>query len=593
MLKTTELLCKTIFVNDFLRFAHFFEQSGEAFADYCVRKIGFVPEDIINVDLQGACEKSVLSARKAYAKVNEQMPLIISSVSSVNSHFVDVDESVVPTFEPNELFSGKINFPDTELKDCKPLVEKAIGIIVSKIVKKSTFQELFNSIENYGTYFSFDSGTTSLFEFLKIKAAHASCQYIQMCNDDDESILVCSFDFLGIKEFKFRDILNNDLRLIRASSLYIDIFRERVLDKFLAQIGLTRANVIFCGGRHIHMFLPNTTIVKEKIKAYIKTVNDWCVEYHKTDLYVSYGYAETSREQLKSVVKAPTYYLNLFVKIASIKAEVESHKYTAENIIKINEMNASHLYEERLIKFISDLKKLCSNLDEEELNVTITSDKSGIPIFPDEYISVRQGAESNVIQVYVDKSRKTHYSEKEIGIWMFQNNLHKTFDTLSANRNVSILRIDIDDFRKRMLSYGGNYESIPKSSVFKMMLSKEFAIFLRYYVYLLVSNFDNVIVVHEGADDVFFVGDTKDIYEFAFSLSTVYRQYTNYKMTISAGLTSYPLNNSFLNVANEAQELMNKSKMVDGKNAITILDSLYTDKWERMYSKKYRELLGI
>ena len=53
-------------------------------------------------------------------------------------------------------------------------------------------------------------------------------------------------------------------------------------------------------------------------------------------------------------------------------------------------------------------------------------------------------------------------------------------------------------------------------------------------------------------------------------------------MTISGGYTIFDKKNRFIDTANEAQELMNKSKTVNGKNAITILNSSTTYKWDEV-----------
>ncbi len=591
----TEQFCTVILASDFLHFSHSFEKSEKSYFDYCIDEVGYVPEEWFSSLRCGKYASEADLLQKVFETCNIEMPLLTSSVCAVKSHFCDENDLDVPRFIPDELYTGNFNFPLYNAVDCTELVSKAILAAKRKFSKHSTFHDLLNCLENYCTYFSIDGGNTSFFEFLKIKAAHASNRYLLLKTGSQyDSIIVCSFDFLGIKEFKFRNVLKNDLKLMRTASLYIDIFRERFLDRFLGEVNLTRANVIFCGGRHIHLFLPNIDDMQTTIQRYVGVVNDWCVEHYKTELYVSYGYVSTSVLMLKSQNKKGTYYLELFERIASIKAEVESRKYSARNIKKINEINTSNRYavlNETHVKKLEQFQRLMSVSS--SLKVFISTCDDGLPIFPGEFISLESSNTDNVHQIYVSKSDTEELSDKEIGIWLMHKGLGKSFETISLTGKLAVFRIDIDDFRKKMLSYGKSSETHLSSSIYKMMLSKEFALFLRYYMYLLSYKYENIAVVHEGADDVFFVGNAKTLFDFSFELADAYKKYTNDKMTISGGLTLYSVGNSFLATANEAQELMNKSKMVDGKNAITMVNSLYTYKWDAVDRDQFKELLGI
>ena len=118
------------------------------------------------------------------------------------------------------------------------------------------------------------------------------------------------------------------------------------------------------------------------------------------------------------------------------------------------------------------------------------------------------------------------------------------------------------------------------------MLSKEFAIFLRCYIYLLAQKYTHIVVLHEGADDVFVVGSVEDILAFSEEFAHTYRIYTNNCMTISAGISIYSIGNKFISAANEAQELMNVSKAVPGKNAIAAFFSDSVTKWGNFSSSE-------
>lgn len=588
-----EKLSFAVMVNDFLHFSYAYEKSEESFQSYCATEFGVDIEKISLAHDRNTSESICYHA--AFELINRDMPFRFCAAQPVVSHFTNDEDHNIPFFTPCELFNGKVNFPDNSWSDCDELVSKAVAVIKRHLLNNCCFETLFIALENYCTYFSVDEGKTSFFEFLKLKAGHASIHLHQLMNKTEEqSLLICSFDFLGIKEFKFAEKLNNDLNLMQMSSLYIDIFRENVLDEFLELVGLTRANVVFSGGRHIHMYLPFFNGIKKVIDIFVKTLNNWCVEHHKTALYVSYGYAKTSVNSLKASCKPQNYYLRLFERIASVKAEVESAKYTPANILTINARNRKYAEMRTQTDFVAQLEKLYRFFcDNDRPAIDITTSGNGIPVFPGKYISLEKVPYSAISRRYLNKVSVCCYDEKDIGIWLMQKTTSTSFDIIAEGTEIGVLRLDIDDFRKQMLSYGQKAEKNIPDSFFKMMLSKEFALFLRYYIYILVDEYKNITIVHEGADDVFIVGKVNVLFDFAFYLSSQYQRYTNNKMTVSGGYTIFKRTTRFLDTANEAQELMNKSKTVEGKNAITVLNSLNTYKWEEADRNEIRTLLDI
>lgn len=582
MKSLTEKLCFTVMVNDFLHFSYAYEKSERNFKSYCATEFGIdIDYLFLTPDVEERFLKSFVTA---FEIVNREIPFCFGSVKPVMTHFLNSEQGVVPSFRPGELFNGKVNYPDSALSNCDEIVSKSMTAVKELLLNSCSFESLFITLENYCTYFSVDDGVTSFFEFLKLKAGHASIILHQlMKNTNERALLICSFDFLGIKDFKFAECLKNDLCLMQTASLYIDIFRENVLDEFFDYIGLTRANIVFTGGRHIHMYLPFFDGVEHMIDSFIKSLNDWCVDNHKVELYVSYGYVKTTVNDLRSFHKPDNYYLRLFEMIASIKAEVESAKYTPDNIHSINAKNRMYASEGVQMAFANQLAALhryycdcgCAGID-------IISSDEGIPIFPGQYISLKKVPYSSVIRRYCDKTSVCIFDRKDVGIWMMLKKEQLSFETIANGGKIGVLRIDIDDFRKKMLSYGQNAEKSLPNAEFKMMLSKEFAIFLRYYIYILADEYENITIIHEGADDVFIVGEANALLEFSFCLSSQYRRYTNNAMTISGGYTIFDKKNRFIDTANEAQELMNKSKTVNGKNAITILNSSTTYKWDEV-----------
>ena len=74
---------------------------------------------------------------------------------------------------------------------------------------------------------------------------------------------------------------------------------EHVVDELLEKLALSRANLIYTGGGHCYMLLPNTKDVKNAIADYEKELNAWMMQQFDTALYVASGYAPASANELR------------------------------------------------------------------------------------------------------------------------------------------------------------------------------------------------------------------------------------------------------------------------------------------------------
>ena len=601
MVKPSEIICCAILVRDFVRFSHYYE-SNQALQKYALQEFG-IDVSSTNALLTGLSKEAAIAQNNlfdAMDAIEQVMPFSADVPSPVRSHFEQRDVGTVAYFAPEHLFSGNLNIPEELPLDCSGLVKVAIQHVKEHINDSLregiSVNALLSVLEDWCSYFSLDSGRTSFFEYLKLKAGNGTIILHNMADHSfantsvNNNILTCSFDFLGIKDFKFQELFENDLHQMKAASLYIDLFRENVLDEFLDAADLTRANVVFSGGRHIHLYLPNTAGIKQMIPRFVAKINDWCVSLFKTQLYVSYGYEAVSGHALSAKSRKKDLYLNTFVNIANMKADVESAKYSPANIVTINDLNNSDNYlsfKKAFRTMISSLAKMM--VDSPDLRISVCDSPAGLPIFPGKYILLGN-EQCNICRSYVSKTSFREKHGSDVGIWMDLMGFDYSFSELTHSSAfpsfVGVLRADIDDFRKEMLMYGERESTYLRDPISEMMLSKEFAIFLRYYIYLLAQKYTHIVVLHEGADDVFVVGSVEDILAFSEEFAHTYRIYTNNCMTISAGISIYSIGNKFISAANEAQELMNVSKAVPGKNAIAAFFSDSVTKWGNFNSSE-------
>ena len=454
---------------------------------------------------------------------------------------------------------------------------------------------LFDYMEDYGSFLSPDNGAHSLFELSKLRAGGAACAYFQMqelqrapAGDflDQPMILVCSIDFLGIKDFKFQSSYADELSSITAASFYIDLFRETVLDDFLDSVDLFRCNLIFSGGRHLHLFLPNTARIRERLKQSIHDTNDWLSRQFGLQLYVSYGTCV-----IEGLMKLKTFkeqnYLGIFTKIANQKAIMESHKYSPENLAQIGRS----LIKSEDLTHRAWIEAVANNLSEEKIIAVRDIPGDGVPIGHHRFASEWHGETAGVIRLYNKKGScwQINHKVRQIGIWHQSVSAPSFHFVPNIEKSFGLFRMDIDNFRSNMLNRKQN--DLRVSPVDKMEYSRQLAYFLRRDIPRLLNTYlstqesgQHVIlsVIHEGADDMFIFGEMEHLLRFTLQMYLHYRKFTCNFGSFSAGVCFYDFHKTLQQNARTAQQLLDFAKTVPGKNTVVIKDNTGVHSWKEI-----------
>lgn len=155
----------------------------------------------------------------------------------------------------------------------------------------------------------------SLYVHTKMTAAIASCyyqyclekgitNYKEICLKDSknfrkqETFLLASGDFSGIQNFIYTIPSKGALKSLRGRSFYLEIFMENYIDEILENLNLSRANLLYSGGGHFYLLLPNTKNAKALLQNIQDSCNRWLLEKFGTQLYMALGYAACSAENL-------------------------------------------------------------------------------------------------------------------------------------------------------------------------------------------------------------------------------------------------------------------------------------------------------
>ena len=114
----------------------------------------------------------------------------------------------------------------------------------------------------------------SLYDHMKMTAAIASCveQYLDEQKEEDyrkclvenakqtydeKIFLLYSMDISGIQKFIYTIGQKGALKGLRARSFYLEIMMEHLVDELLMKLSVSRANLIYTGGGHCYILLPN------------------------------------------------------------------------------------------------------------------------------------------------------------------------------------------------------------------------------------------------------------------------------------------------------------------------------------------------
>lgn len=112
--------------------------------------------------------------------------------------------------------------------------------------------------------------------------------------------MLYSMDISGIQKFIYTIHSENAMKILRSKSFYLEIMMEHIIDCLLDRLHLSRANLIYSGGGHCYILIPNTEEVRTIVEKYNFEINQWFLDNYKVSLYISSGYSECSSNSLKN-----------------------------------------------------------------------------------------------------------------------------------------------------------------------------------------------------------------------------------------------------------------------------------------------------
>lgn len=501
-------------------------------------------------------------------------------------------------------YTEDINYPVSQVdnkdqKEYRRTATERINTFLNEIVFSDVWlSKFFEMLEPELTYMpgTLQDPDISLYDQSKLCAAFALCLFESQNND--EAFLLYSMDFSGIQDFIYTIQRKGALRTLRARSFYLEILMENAIDDILEGLGLSRVNVLYSGGGHCYMLLPNGTETVGILEDYNKKLNNWLVDTFDISLFVGHGYAVCNADTLRNIPEGS--YSDLFRNISRMISSNKANRYDATQLLRINnrkiedhtrECNVCHrlgrLNDENECSICSAIKQFSNDILYNNYFVA-DDDSNGVPLPGNKFL---KGFKSSVTDAANKRSYRKHVCENDgsYGLWIADYTSFMTLEEMAESAKnkgcidrIGIIRADVDNLGSTISSgfdktVGGN---IMRTSA----LSRQLTLFFKSHINRILSHpvfglsktasgkGRNATVCYAGGDDLFIIGEWDDIVGFADDISKAFDKFTQGTLSISAGIGIYDSKYPISRIAYETAELEDMSKKLPGKNAVTLLN---------------------
>lgn len=469
----------------------------------------------------------------------------------------------------------------------------------------------------------------SLFDHLKLTAAVSSCilEYLdeQKITDyreklyvksnnfyEEKAFLLCSMDISGIQDFIYTITSKNALKTLRARSFYLEIMMEHIIDCLLYALHLSRANLIYSGGGHCYILLPNTEKSKTAIEDYMKKLNQWFLNTFQISLYIAWGYEPCSVNMLKNEPDGS--YEQIFKAISEKISKRKSHRYSIQDMQFLNGKEyGDYTRECKVCKRIAEvngegicpicgaIERFSKNiLQEEFFTVSLKESEGALPLPGGYYLTSdnestlkkKMQQDDYFVRAY-SKNRMVTGKHIATKLWVGDYTDKRTFEEYAYDsegiERLGILRADVDNLGQAFVSGFANphnqnrYVTLSRTAT----LSRQLSLFFKHHINRILTDSVYSIdgkprdsrkatICYSGGDDLFIVGAWNEIIELAIDIRRSFEQYTQGTLTLSAGIGIYEEGYPISAIAKEVADMEESAKTLPGKNAVTIFpDGVY------------------
>ena len=504
-----------------------------------------------------------------------------------------------------------------------------------------------------------ESPDISLYDHVKVTAAVGACmaEYLDAAGVSDyrsllfekekdfraqKAFLLYAADFSGIQKFIATVSTGAALRSMRSRSFFLELAMEHYIDELLMACGMSRANLLYSGGGHCYLLLPNTEAVRREVEDWNRRFNEWLAGSFGLGLYLADGYTECSADELTNTPAEDSPYQAMFRRVSRAVAKKKLHRYSAQQIIQMNRREEDLSGREcrvcgrtdRLVPsedgsllcpWCRTFAELSRNIQEKAVYLVTRGDDPDADFrlpaftgtasffFTDESIARKALAEDRpVLRIYTKNKNCVglRYSTRlYVGDYVHSNSMQELVQKSQGIRRIAVCRMDVDDLGQSFVAGFENKQGAgaPERQHFVTLsrtaaFSRQMSLFFKLYINAILSGEYQgkkalaVTVVYSGGDDVFLVGAWNDTLEAARRIRSALREYACASLTISGGIGLYDEHYPIRLAAEETAALEDEAKHNPGKDSLSLFapGSGSTYRWDafekEVLDSKLREL---
>lgn len=417
--------------------------------------------------------------------------------------------------------------------------------------------------------------------------------------------LLYTADFSRIQKFLYTVHTENALRSLRSRSFFLELLMEHYLDELLTGCGVSRANVIYSGGGHCYVLLPNTPAVISRLTQWNRRFNGWLQQEFGTQLFLANAWAACSGNDLTNTPAEKSPYKELFRQVNRLLEHHKFHRYTADDLRQLNDTIAypdgreckvcgtSTDLTDEFCPWCQLFVDLSSKIQRKTVFVVSRmpsgADHFSLPaldggsVYLDltdaETARKRLASGEAIVRVYTKNAPftgLTYSTNLYVGDYAASNKMEELVDQSEGIRRIAVCRMDVDNLGHAFISgfeqenqpdpvKRMHYVTLSRTAAF----SRQMSLFFKCYINDILQGLQ-VTIVYAGGDDVFLVGAWNAVLEAAQRIQSNFTAFSCGALTLSAGIgifdEHYPIRLS----AEETAALEEAAKQMPGKNAVAL-----------------------
>lgn len=498
-----------------------------------------------------------------------------------------------------------------------------------------------------------ESPDISLFDHLKTTAAMGACisEYLRAKGQEDlrgvlfqnetafrdtQAFLLYSADFSGVQKFIYTIAASDALRTLRSRSFFLDFAMEHYVDELLGACGVSRANLLYSGGGHCYLLLPNTDGVRAAADAWNTRFNEWLFAQFGTRLFLAHGYTPCTANQLTNTPAQAAPYKEMFRRVSAAVARHKLHRVTAAQLRRLNSQPVGEDGRECAICGRSDTLvqgrqrcRWCALFEDisrkiQTCGVYFVSSQADTP-----HDFVLPGAASDAFVCFTDEEtarRRLNAGEQVrriytknivytglrcstclyVGDYASCNSMEELAQGSGGIRRLAVCRMDVDDLGHAFVAgfeqesddpaRRYHYVTISRTAAF----SRQMSLFFKRYINSILSGEYGgkaplqLAIVYSGGDDVFLVGAWDDVIEGAVRIRQAMAKFTCGALHISAGIGIFDDHFPIRSAALQTADLEDEAKNLKGKDAVALFGegAAHTYHWDDFVVKVRNEKLA-